>query len=87
MYAQSRSMPGGAAHSITCHRYYVSAALITEAGTDRAQGRRIVAFLRADPVPMACRLRGSSKAGEFIYTRPATRPLLRASSAERYQPP
>jgi hypothetical protein len=40
MYAQSRSMPGGAAHSITCHqdkksrryRYYVSAALITEAG-------------------------------------------------------
>ena len=46
MYAQSRSMPGGAAHSITCHqdkkgrryRYYVSAALITEAGTDRAQG-------------------------------------------------
>ena len=51
MYAQSRSMPGGAAHSITCHqdkkgrryRYYVSAALITEAGTDRAQGGRIVA--------------------------------------------
>ena len=46
MYAQSRSMPGGAAHSITCHqdkkgrryRYYVSAALITEAGTDRVQG-------------------------------------------------
>jgi hypothetical protein len=24
------------------YRYYVSAALITEAGTDRAQGRRIV---------------------------------------------
>src|SRR5712671_5878572 len=46
MYAQSRRCPGGAAHSITCHqdkkgrryRYYVSAALITEAGTDRAQG-------------------------------------------------
>jgi hypothetical protein len=31
------------AHSITRYRYYVSAALITEAGTDRAQGRRIVA--------------------------------------------
>ena len=51
MYAQSRSMPGGAAHSITCHqdkkgrryRYYVSAALITEAGTDRAQSSRMVA--------------------------------------------
>src|ERR1700745_807312 len=38
--------PGGAAHAIKKgrrYRYYVSAALITEAGTDRAQGRRLAA--------------------------------------------
>src|SRR6202023_3034215 len=31
------------ADTVVLYRYYVSAALITEAGTDRAQGRRIVA--------------------------------------------
>jgi hypothetical protein len=49
MYAQSRSMPAPQltpSHAINKgrrYRYYVSVALITEAGTDRAQSRRIVA--------------------------------------------